>query len=278
MCGSENAQNAVGVGVAPDTYSGVALIDTDIFTIRFSDSEMQYECRRSELYDYRKNDPAAAIFRTIGRVLTNNTGINGANIYFENAAGFAEYRAATAFCFASLGNENVPPESLCGFFENAGSAVALLSEENTCIVKESGSIYRIGIPLDDRYVIIALIKCGKSKLSANGSFAKNEKANFDLAVKSLKKGAYADFFETVKQSSLEYLSTLEKCPPDLKTLFETAENTGVPCGMYGQKGIYAFVQKKDTDDFIKNLGKAFETKCGYRPDFYVGATSATKLE
>ena len=103
-------------------------------------------------------------------------------------------------------------------------------------------------------------------------FALHEAKRVAAGADYLNAGNPDAFSRLVKESAREYLSLYSKSV--FSELFELAEDISPICGVYENRGIFAFVQKKKVDGFISTLGKMFEKKTGILPEFYICSLSS----
>lgn len=132
---SEVERRVIGIGITPDTLIGIRLCREDIFYLRELDSEVMYECRRTELGVYRENNWAKDIFHLIGR-LTKSINAAGAQILFYKEGKkeeFESYSAAAAIGFSDIFCKSLNPAALLGvilpdninFADNAKELISL---------------------------------------------------------------------------------------------------------------------------------------------------------
>lgn len=279
---SDRCDFTIGFGIAPDTRMGIMPTDDNMFIVRFSDTEMQYECRSDKLSAYTQKDRAMPVFQILSKF--ESIPFNGAKLYFECETGFEEYETALIFGIASILGSNTSEKALLKYLYNPNSArclnalISFSASKNRCTIVENGKLVHNALPLDGCNVVLGRIKSKQSELNKHSTFTKNERTYFESAKSALNSGMYSELSRIIRHSSTEYLASLKKNSNNLNFLFNTASKHAIICGLYGQCGIYAIVEEEKTNEFIKKIGCEYEKECGCLPFFFVCASASTGME
>lgn len=297
----------LGMGIAPNTYVGIRICEDDMFYIRFSDSEMQYECKKDNLAGYNGEENIKQLFNALSGICGN---IPGAQIYFHCDCAekeFCEYLQALVYGFCMLTGTAYDMENKYdNFSEKARKKITVSAGENRCEMIENDKITFFSLPLKgckiiigktggkpfkpinfeetvnrlgiDNYENISDEESAMYKASEGYEildYAINEKKRIFKAAEALGSGDFSMFSRIIKRSASEYLDIIKKSGGNLRTLYDIASSASIICGIYENSGIYSLVEDYRVDRFIKNIGDAYEHKIGKRPNFYVCASSAT---
>jgi len=189
--------------------------------------------------------------------------LGGADVLFEyNTELYSEYEPlllTAMYCFCKdMPSPDRAKECLsCPKRDFA----AFCGAENALLFCSEKNVY---IKFSDNVVKLVLCHAGE----------KNELPVFDNetlinAAKILSLGDYRRFGELITR---EYRESEMKKPT--KNLFEIAlgQKDALGLGVSESGGIFAIVENKKVNAFIRNLKKEYETYCGASPDFYVTRT------
>lgn len=309
----EDSQTVLGIGVKPDTYIGVRLCD-DNFYISDIKERVVYQCKREELPYYKENKWAGELFLIISKMI-KDTEIEGAEILFCAEGRNEEiesYKSVLCYAFSKITGKYFYDKELlnfilpndCNFVENSRMLFSLNSEKDKVMFADDASFGYIA-PIPSEYKILLIltdekpfkgIDLARKKEKEEDfvideytiykdledysafEFSKREKTRTEWGIKALKKGDLREFGNMLKASAEEYLAELNKKNSKVGTLFFTVSLLTEICGIYKNKGVFAFVQEERVDTFVENIGNIYEKKVGKKPNFYICETSDTKEE
>lgn len=308
-------QKVLGIGIKPDTYIGVRLRNDDNFYIRDISDVVVYQCVREELSYYKENEWAGELFSILSKMI-KNTDISGAEILFYAEPKNKEiesYKASLCYAFFKITGEKFKNKELlnfmlpndCTFSENAKALISLNSAKNKVLLVENATPQYIHT-IDTKYKIILILTEEKPfkgiefpKIKAEDDkdiifdeytiykdledysvmeFSKREQTRTDWAILALKKNNLREFGAMVKASAEEYLAESNKKNSKVGTLFFTASILTEVCGLYKNRGVFAFVMEEKIDSFVEKVGKIYEKKAGKKPNFYICETTDTREE
>lgn len=284
---AEQIHRIIGIGIAPDTFIGIRFCEDDCFYLRETDSEIMYECKKSNLSEYNDMDWAANIFHLIGHFILS-INISGAQILFHKECGaeFADYAVAVCYGFSNIFCKNLSLGELLGivlphsadFSENAKKLISFSSSKKGFLFVENLHPFYLLPMMEDKKIILILIgkRCfGKIEEKEYKDFVDNEIRRILNGGEALKKGDLSAFGKNVKESAQEYLTKAKGDTEKIEILFSTVSQFSDICGLYKKDGIFAFVNDNCVDEFVNKVSEEYEKKAGEKPEFYICAPSVT---
>ena len=254
---SEAERRVIGAGITPDTYIGIRLLEEDMFYIRYTDSEMVYECAYENLGAYHEKNPAAKIFRLLDRI-TKNINVRGAEILFMPDCDNGElsgYSEAAVIGFSNIFCQNQQPGDLLesiipnntDFSQNARRLISICAKENTFSLIENRTPVFFSIPSLSGYKIIIT-------LTGEKPFKRPE---FDKITKDLK-DEIVDFSTFENFADKEEISGSD-LPEYRYAAFLKAEAariaSGAICLKNGDLAGFGKLVKESASEYISAVGK-----------------------
>ncbi len=229
------------------------------FTAEFDDNNKYISGNVIEA-ELHKEEP---MFEFLTRLKETGARLGGADVLFEHNtelySGYEPLLLTAMYCFCKdmPGPDRAKECLSCPKRDFA----AFCGAENALLFCGEKNVY---IKFSDNVVKLVLCHAGE----------KNELPVFDNetlinAAKILSLGDYRRFGELITR---EYRESEMKKPT--KNLFEIAlgQKDALGLGVFESGGIFAIVENKKVNAFIRNLKREYETYCGASPDFYVTRT------
>lgn len=316
-----NSDHTISIGVNPDSGIGIRLNETGDFNLRFSDSNIEYNCKAEKLLEYSENNPAREYFRLLGKAI-KNSGINGAEILLYREVtyeGFDNCKNSATYAFSDLFLKNKTISELADFvcenkknYSDYLQISASLSSKKNCFCVTGHNNVTLFPALFDKYNIIIAVsekKIQKQNFSALSNkikkntkdeytsllqmsdpsenllcdlsesayvqFIKNETNRKKSAIDFLQSGDICQFGKIAKDSAKEWLEISGKKADTIKTHFEIASCLSPVCGIFQNRGIFAFIEKENTDNFLKKTEEICKKRAEKKPFFLISESSET---
>ncbi|MBR4720804.1 MAG: hypothetical protein IK057_03465 [Clostridia bacterium] len=250
LCASVSVGGCVAISVRGDGR----------FTAEFDDNQKYITSNILEL----KNHMEEPVLNFLQKIQNAGVTLCGADVLFEYNTGiYGEYEPLLLSSFYLLCKKMpMPIEMKCCLSKPLKDFVSIVGMRETLLFTE-GDRHRY-IKFKDSIAKIVLCCFDEKNIM-------EETGNIKNAVCSLSAGDYVRFGEII---TFEYEKMKNGVGKRTRNLFELAVHLkdALGVGILEQGGIFAIVENKKVNAFVRNLKKEYENYYGESPDFYITRT------
>ena len=287
--GLENSNIPVGsVSVSVGTYVIVRIKENNSFKIVLSDTDTQFECPVEKLRDFNGDKMSKALFRSCAMLRGE---IKGGEIFIDYSADDKRFKRPVTALSTALGiiNKGKMPEfeAMKFLIEDSDEEkysvlfAELYGRKNTIINKsDDGKFEYLPFNLSGVKAVISYVENKAVDISKELSdedmekYKSNESKRVEIIKTELLKNKTITqkISKTFKTSAFELFRMLGKSTDFIADMYRISEETGhikavVPVFSIG--GICAFVEDKDTDQYVEKLSLEYQKKAGRMPAFCI---------